>query len=217
MRDGACLRCIWPEATRDGLVGNCAEAGVLGPVPGVFGSLQALEALKCCWICPDSSGDELLVHGSADAAVSRMKCAPAPRLRAAGRACAHAIPAAATLADAPAHWRSTSIRSMTRAAAGYTVIDIREPEEVAEEPTPGANARHHARCSSCCAAMPGLMPEGKISAGVRERPTQSCGAQDAARARLHATWSRLPAVCAVCWRHAAASGFRDRSRAAPGR
>src|ERR1700733_4075828 len=34
---GACLRCIWPEATRDGLVGNCAEAGVLGPVPGVLG------------------------------------------------------------------------------------------------------------------------------------------------------------------------------------
>ena len=37
----ACLRCVWPDATRDGLVGNCAEAGVLGPVPGVLGSLQA--------------------------------------------------------------------------------------------------------------------------------------------------------------------------------
>src|SRR6185437_1901656 len=33
-RGGACLRCLWPQATRDGLVGNCAEAGVLGPVPG---------------------------------------------------------------------------------------------------------------------------------------------------------------------------------------
>jgi molybdopterin/thiamine biosynthesis adenylyltransferase/molybdopterin synthase catalytic subunit/rhodanese-related sulfurtransferase len=44
--DSACLRCVWPDATRDGIVGNCAEAGVLGPVPGVFGSLQALEALK---------------------------------------------------------------------------------------------------------------------------------------------------------------------------
>jgi len=43
---GACLRCLWPEATRDGLVGNCQEAGVLGPVPGVLGALQALEAIK---------------------------------------------------------------------------------------------------------------------------------------------------------------------------
>src|SRR6185436_2797360 len=57
----ACLRCVWPEATRDGLVGNCAEAGVLGPVPGVFGSLQALEALKHLLGLPGLSGDEMLI------------------------------------------------------------------------------------------------------------------------------------------------------------
>ena len=44
--EGGCLRCLWPKATIDGLVGNCAEAGVLGPVPGVLGTLQALMALK---------------------------------------------------------------------------------------------------------------------------------------------------------------------------
>ncbi len=33
----ACLRCVWPDATADGVVGNCAQAGVLGPVPGIFG------------------------------------------------------------------------------------------------------------------------------------------------------------------------------------
>src|SRR5690349_6904962 len=56
-----CLRCVWPEATRDELVGNCAEAGVLGPVPGVFGSLQALEALKLLLGLDGLRSDEMLI------------------------------------------------------------------------------------------------------------------------------------------------------------
>jgi adenylyltransferase/sulfurtransferase len=41
-----CLRCLWPEAPRDGMVGNCAEAGVLGPVPATLGAMQAMQVLK---------------------------------------------------------------------------------------------------------------------------------------------------------------------------
>jgi adenylyltransferase/sulfurtransferase len=44
--DWPCLRCLWPEAPRDGMVGNCAEAGVLGPVPGTLGAMQAMQALQ---------------------------------------------------------------------------------------------------------------------------------------------------------------------------
>ena len=44
--DWPCLRCLWPEAPRDGLVGNCAQAGVLGPVPATLGAMQAMQALK---------------------------------------------------------------------------------------------------------------------------------------------------------------------------
>jgi adenylyltransferase/sulfurtransferase len=44
--DWPCLRCLWPEAPRDGLVGNCAEAGVLGPVPAALGAMQAMQAIK---------------------------------------------------------------------------------------------------------------------------------------------------------------------------
>jgi adenylyltransferase/sulfurtransferase len=44
--DWPCLRCLWPEAPRDGLVGNCAQAGVLGPVPATLGAMQSMQALK---------------------------------------------------------------------------------------------------------------------------------------------------------------------------
>jgi sulfur-carrier protein adenylyltransferase/sulfurtransferase len=42
---GPCYRCLFPHAA-DGMVANCAEAGVLGVLPGVLGVLQATEAIK---------------------------------------------------------------------------------------------------------------------------------------------------------------------------
>jgi molybdopterin/thiamine biosynthesis adenylyltransferase/molybdopterin synthase catalytic subunit/rhodanese-related sulfurtransferase len=133
---GACLRCIWPEATRDGLVGNCAEAGVLGPVPGVFGSLQALEALKILLGLPGQLGDELLVMDLLTLQISRMKARRASAC-ASGR-CVR-IPAASTLANEALEIEFASLSAAQ--AAGYTVIDIREPEEVADEPLPGTGIR----------------------------------------------------------------------------
>lgn len=42
---GACYRCLY-SSTPSSKIQNCAEAGVVGPVVGVLGSLQALEAMK---------------------------------------------------------------------------------------------------------------------------------------------------------------------------
>jgi adenylyltransferase/sulfurtransferase len=45
-RRGPCYRCLYPEPPPPGLVPSCAEGGVLGVLPGVIGTLQAVEALK---------------------------------------------------------------------------------------------------------------------------------------------------------------------------
>lgn len=43
---GPCYRCLFPEPPPPGAVPSCAEAGVLGVLPGMIGTLQATEALK---------------------------------------------------------------------------------------------------------------------------------------------------------------------------
>ena len=144
-RGSACLRCLWPEATRDGVVGNCAEAGVLGPVPGVLGSLQALEALKILLGLPGRLGDELLLVDLLEARMTRLRTGRAAACR--SGTCA---PSAAGLAAARARGGRASGRGEASAAAleldfdglaqalsaGYAVIDIRDPAESAADPLP---------------------------------------------------------------------------------
>ncbi len=45
-KEGPCYRCLYPEPPPPGLVPSCAEGGVLGVLPGIIGSIQALETIK---------------------------------------------------------------------------------------------------------------------------------------------------------------------------
>jgi adenylyltransferase/sulfurtransferase len=47
-KEGPCYRCLYSEPPPPGLVPSCAEGGVLGVLPGIIGSIQALETIK--WI-----------------------------------------------------------------------------------------------------------------------------------------------------------------------
>jgi sulfur-carrier protein adenylyltransferase/sulfurtransferase len=55
-KEGPCYRCIYSEPPPPGLVPSCAEGGVLGVLPGIIGSIQALETIK--WII--GAGDSLV-------------------------------------------------------------------------------------------------------------------------------------------------------------
>src|ERR1700686_5125891 len=56
MPDGPCYRCLYPEPPPPGLVPSCAEGGVLGVLPGIVGSIQAMETIKLIL----GSGDNLV-------------------------------------------------------------------------------------------------------------------------------------------------------------
>ncbi len=146
----ACLRCLWPDAVADGVVGNCAEAGVLGPVPGAFGTLQALLTLKILLGLPGQLEGELLLLDFTNFSSLKLK---APR-RAECRApdCAH-------IREIPGEDLEIEIALPSLADAaqrGLEVVDIRTREEFAARPTP---ARHIAM--SVLLADPGLLPPGR--------------------------------------------------------
>jgi sulfur-carrier protein adenylyltransferase/sulfurtransferase len=126
-----CLRCVWPEATRDGLVGNCAEAGVLGPVPGVFGSLQALEALKYLLGLPGLAPNEMLIFDLVTLNTQRLRARRAPDC------VAHRRGEASTAAPENLELQFGSLRDA--ADAGFTLIDVRDSQERLAEPMPVAS------------------------------------------------------------------------------
>ena len=60
-------RCLFPEAPPPGVVANCSEVGVLGPVAGVIGTLMATEVLKEITGAGESLAGRLIIYDGKDA------------------------------------------------------------------------------------------------------------------------------------------------------
>ncbi|MDE0342107.1 MAG: molybdopterin-synthase adenylyltransferase MoeB [Deltaproteobacteria bacterium] len=58
--NGPCYRCLYPEPPPPGMAPSCAEAGVLGVLPGLIGTIQAVEAIKLILDKGDSLAGRLL-------------------------------------------------------------------------------------------------------------------------------------------------------------
>jgi adenylyltransferase/sulfurtransferase len=58
---GPCYRCLFREPPPPGLVPNCAEGGVVGVLPGIIGSIQALETIKLLLGKGDTLAGRLLI------------------------------------------------------------------------------------------------------------------------------------------------------------
>src|SRR5665213_2333513 len=188
--DAACLRCLWPEASRDGLVGNCAQAGVLGPV-------QALEALKLILNLPGQLGNEVLVVNLLSMSISRLRAKRAAECR--GGECVHVNIQKQELPVEPESLE-VAFSSLDEATEqGFVVVDVREPQELQAWPIPCKSARH-VPMRTLLYGDSGLDVDGKylLVCAVGQR---SLAAASELRARgMHAVFSQAGGVAALAAR-----------------
>jgi adenylyltransferase/sulfurtransferase len=90
-----CHRCLHPEPPPEGLVPTCSEAGVLGAVTGVMGTLQATEVLKLILGIGETLSGRLLLWDALDARFRTVKLRRDPACALCGEA--------ATIRDLAAH------------------------------------------------------------------------------------------------------------------
>jgi adenylyltransferase/sulfurtransferase len=119
--ESSCLECLYENGAPNE-VPSCAVAGVLGAVPGVVGSIQALEAIKQLLQLDGRLENELLLVNLSDYSMQKLKL---PR----NAKC----PAHDTDAPLP---ESVNVSFDEINLTDFVVIDIREPAEVAAEPLP---------------------------------------------------------------------------------
>ena len=134
--DAPCYRCLFPEAPPEGSVPACGEAGVLGTLPGIIGTIQATEALKVLTGAGDVlRGRLLMVDGLRmrfhEVALQRNRDCPACGAPA-------ALPEPGTrnettgedaAMEAHADMSPAELRQRLDAGDPLVVIDVREPAE----------------------------------------------------------------------------------------
>ena len=143
---GPCYRCLFPE-TPAAVVPSCAEAGVLGVLPGVMGAIQATEAIKLIVGRGEPLVGRLLTYDALELRFQEFRFA-----RRADCAVCGERPTITELRDSPEACMTDALQSLRRLAPSelqmmladtegrdpLMLVDVREPREFAAGHLPGA-------------------------------------------------------------------------------
>jgi len=145
-RRGPCYRCLYADPPPPDLVPSCAEGGVLGVLPGIIGSIQALEALKLVLGVGDPLIGRLLLFDALQLSFRELALEKDPACPVCGK-----NPSVRQLIDyeafcgvptgGPPEAEEVSVRAFAAERSSnprILVLDVREPFEHAIAPFPGA-------------------------------------------------------------------------------
>jgi adenylyltransferase/sulfurtransferase len=139
--DGPCYRCLFREPPPPGLVPSCAEGGVLGVLPGIIGSLQAVEAIKLLLGIGRPAIGRLLLFDALDLSWRELVvrkdpwcplCGVAPTIRTLADTavqCDIGAPNGSTAADTVPSMSALDLKARLDRGDPLMVIDVREPHE----------------------------------------------------------------------------------------
>ena len=135
---GPCYRCLLPALPAPGSVPSCQEAGVLGVLPGIIGSIQAMETLKLILGIGTMPLGRLTVYDALQSTFRSFKLSRDPQCRLCGDSPdIHSVSNTETTAPATCDISSEPMQSITTQelrsllAGDFTglLIDVREPDE----------------------------------------------------------------------------------------
>ncbi len=133
---GPCYRCLLPTLPPPGAVPSCAEAGVLGVLPGIIGSLQAMEAIKLILGIGTVPLGRLTVYDALHSAFRTLKLNRDPACRLCGASPdLHSVSNQETTAattctpDTMESITTTELRALLASGFSGLLIDVREPAE----------------------------------------------------------------------------------------
>jgi adenylyltransferase/sulfurtransferase len=140
---GPCYRCLHPEPPPAGLVPSCAEAGVLGVLPGIVGTIQATEALKLILGIGDPLIGRFLVYDALKMRFRELKLPKDPDCPVCGvRPAITTLRESAASCDSPGgggqEYSVRDLKARIDAGRAPVILDVREPSEAAICSLPGA-------------------------------------------------------------------------------
>ena len=147
-RRGPCYRCLFAEPPPPDLAPNCAEAGVLGVLPGVIGLLQATEVLKLLLGVGEPLIGRLLVYDALAMEFRRFRIPKDPACAVCGEQPTITAPidyvafcaarASESTEDAVPELSPLALRARLDAGDELLLLDVREPFEAELARIPGA-------------------------------------------------------------------------------
>lgn len=144
---GPCYRCLLPAIPAPGSVPSCQEAGVLGVLPGIIGSLQAMEALKLILDIGTVPLGKLTIYDALNSSFRVIKlnrdpqcrlCGDHPEIRSVSNPETRASATCAVPIDAMDTITAAQLRGLLAPGLDGLLIDVREPHEHAIASIEGA-------------------------------------------------------------------------------